>query len=246
MHIPSCVAIGRWVGWGVCLAGLGLAHCAVWPGATGQRNGPGADDAGSAGILSAAALRRLALPAPAFWGSKRPRIFHFAVRPPIWAVSLNGRRLSRTAGTPAQVKVGPGRHVLEFRHSAVRPLRVVIGAKEPGRILRHRLQWRPGMLLVETVPRPPDATYRFKAPPALARSAPRPVGLPITIPFPQSAPLDAMIQVYAVGYRHEVREVQLVPGHRSRVRVRLRRLRSRRAGSDAALGDPLDDCGRDH
>jgi hypothetical protein len=196
--------------------------------------------------LSVAALRRLALPAPAFRGSKRPRTFHFAVRPPIWTVSLDGRRLSRTAGTPVRVKLGPGRHVLEFRHSAVRPHRVVIGAKEPGRILRHRLRWRPGLLLVEAVPRPPDATYRFKAPPALARLAPRPVGLPITIPFPQSAPLDATVQIYAVGYRHELREVQLVPGRRSHVRVRLRRLRRRQVWEAAADCELLDDCGREH
>lgn len=234
MSIPACGTTWQWSKWCVCVLGLGpgLAQCAVSPGSSRQRDDPAPAPEG-AGILSAATLRALALPAPAFRGSKRPRIFYFAVRPPIWTVSLDGRRLSRMPGTPVRLKIGPGRHVLQFRHSAVRPLRVVIGAKEPGRTLRYRLRWRPGILLVDTGRRPPNATFRFKAPPALARSRPRPVGLPITIPFPQSAPLDATIQVYAVGYRHALREVQLVPGQRTHVRVKLRRLRRRQSWNAA-------------
>jgi len=223
MSIPVCGTARRWSKWSVCGWGLMMVACVTPSGVGRRRDGP-AQELEGAGILSAVTLRTLALPTPTFLGTKRPRTFYFAVRPPIWTVSLDGRRLSRTPGTPVQVKLGPGRHVLRFHHSAVRPLRVVIGAKEPGRTLRRRLHWRPGILLVNTAPQPADATFRFKTPPSLARSGPRPVGLPITIPFPQSAPLDATIQVYAVGYHHQLREVQLVPGQRTHVRVKLRQL----------------------
>ncbi len=238
MSIPVCgTAVGRSIGT-LCVLGLGLMHCAVAPGSTGfsGRRGEPSPNTEAAGILSAAALRTLSLPAPAFRGTKRPRTFHFAVQPPIWTVSLNGKRLSRMPGTPVRVKLGPGRHVLQFSHSALRPLRVVIGAGEAGRTIRRRLRWRPGILQVETNPRPADATFRFKTPPALRRLGPLPVGLPITISFPQSAPVYATIQAYAVGYKHALREVQLVPGQRTRIRIRLQRLRRRQAHG-AIAGD---------
>lgn len=239
MSIRSRVSLGFLC---MCLVlgwGLGLARCAVAPPAGVPQGGPGRDSE-TARILSAAALRTLAWPGAALRGNPHPRVFHLAVRPPIWTLRLDGSRLSQMPGTPVRIKLGPGRHVLDFRHTAVRPLRVVIGPGEPGRILRQRLPWRPGSLLVETTPRPVDATFRFKAPPRLAQTSPRPVGMPITIPFPKNAPLNATIQVYAVGYRHVLREVQLVPGQRSRLGVKLRRLRLRTPGRD-----PLDDCARE-
>jgi len=226
----------------MCLLGSGmiLMHCAVAPAPSARR-----DDQRRhpevAGILSAAALSTLALPGPAIRGSKRPRTFYLAVRPPIWTVSLNGQRLSRVPGTPVRLNLGPGRHVLRFGHTAVRPLRVVIGAGEPGRTLRHRLRWRPGILQVDTTPQPADATFRFLAPPALARLGPHPAGLPLTVSFPQSAPLAATVQVYAVGYQYARREVQLVPGQRSHLRVKLRRLRRRQGWEADPHCDPLDD-----
>ncbi len=233
----------RWSKWFLCVVGLGLAQCALWQGSSGRRDGEkrGPEPEGTA-ALSASTLRTLALPSSVLPGAKRPRTFHFAVQPPIWTVSLAGQRLSRVPGTPLRVRLGPGRHVLQFRHSALRPLRVVIRAGDPGRVLRHRMKWRPGSLLVESAPRPRNATFRFKAPAALARTSPRPVGMPITISFPKHAPVNATIQVYAVGYHHALREVQLVPNQRTRVQVKLRPLRRRSLVQAPARCDLLADC----
>lgn len=245
MTIAVCGTAWRWsiFGLGVVGAGVLLMRCAVVPAAPARRDGRHLRSE-VAGILSATALRTLALSGPSLRGSKRLRTFHFAVRPPIWTVSLNGKRLSRVPGTPARLKLGPGRHVLKFSHSAVRPLWVAIGAGEPGRTLRHRLRWRPGILQVDTVPQPADATFRFLSPPALARLGPHPAGLPLTVSFPQSAPLDSTVQIYAVGYQHARREVQLVPGQRRRLQVKLRRLRRRQGWEAEPRCDPLDDCCR--
>ena len=99
------------------------------------------------------------------------------------------------------------------------------------------MRWRPATLLVESSPKLRNAFFRFKAPPRLARTPPHPVGLPYTVTFPKSAPLEATLQVYAVGYYHVLREVQLVPGQRSRVRVRLRRLRNPQGAGCMRLDD---------
>lgn len=166
----------------------------------------------------------------------RHRTFRFEVAPPIWQVRLDGRLLAGEAGTPLAVRVGPGPHTVVFEHSWVFPERFDIAATDPGRTLRARLRWRPVTLLVRVAPREARASYQFLAPRFLATRPPAPANLPQVIrlgPRVREVP-EARIRVYAVGYRHEERDVRLVPGERVHVPVLIRPLVGRLSDDELA------------
>jgi hypothetical protein len=153
-----------------------------------------------------------------------PRTFRFAVKPYIWTMTLDGNRLGRLPGLPTRCTVGPGQHVLLFRHPAVYPHRVVIHAHTPGATIRHQLRYRPATLLVDALPTGARAHVLFRSPPRLAGRPPFPTGLPYAISL-RSGALNARVAIFATGYRYETRTIRLWPGRLTHLRVRLRKLR---------------------
>ena len=157
------------------------------------------------------------------------RMFRFNVTPPIWTAYVDGRAVSRRPGTPLWAKLGPGRHVVEFRHPSVWPLRFVVGPTDPGRALQAQLRFRPATLLVRVAPREARARFVFLAPRWLARRGSYPVNLPLKVRLgTRVRDLSRVrIRVYAVGYRHEDRQVQMAPGERTVLPVLIRPLVNR-------------------
>ncbi len=169
------------------------------------------------------------------WVLRRPprprkRRFVLGVTPPIWLLYVDGKRVSKTQGTPTIIELGPGAHTLVFRDpsGAAYPLRYPIRPDMPGRTIVGQLRWHRARLRV--VGSPPSAHWQLLSPPNLRSWA---VGknlrLGKTFPIPierlQGSGVRAQIRVYRRGYKSTVRQLTLEPNKLTRVEVRLQPLR---------------------
>lgn len=155
------------------------------------------------------------------------RRFVLRVSPPVWTLHINGQKVSSVPGTPAEVELGPGEHVLSFRDDRMRnrPWTFHVGSDTPGQVLDRQMAWHPARL--ELTGSPAEARWQFLAPAYLARLSPRPLGgpYPIRILHPQESGVSARIRVYRNGYESVEKQVFLRPNEDTRLEINLQPLR---------------------
>ncbi|MDY0001813.1 MAG: protein kinase [Polyangia bacterium] len=152
-----------------------------------------------------------------------PRRFVLQVSPPVWTLFVNGKRVSAAPGTPADLDLGPGEHVLTFKdeRGLTYPWTFRVGPETQGQVLDHQLKWHPARL--EVAGTPSDARWEFLDPAYLARLGSRPLGGPFPIPIrrPGDSGVSAQVRVYRNGYKNVVRQVSLRPNVASRLEIHL-------------------------